>query len=176
MATVAAPQMVSTPVKTTLFLARRSDLRLIKLPRYDRYAGARKTGEDPGQAVQFVNGRLDVPEKGPMKLDDNREADSQEILKWLKEHHLLGNVEEGFWVVDQLAPPVSEEELAMLMEHAFDPEVLREIIRQEEQGWSRDQLLRPARRQLEQVEAIVARQEAEDEAEQEPPAKPARGK
>jgi len=168
MATVTAPQLVSTPLKTTLFMCRRSDLRLVKVPRYPQFGiGGQKVGEQPGEAVQFRNGRLDVPEKGPMTLDDGRTADSQEILAWLKSHPLLGNVEEGLWVVDQMAPPVSEEELDMLLEHSLDVDMLRAIIDQEENGWARDGLLRPARKQLERCEEtlrLMAEEKAEREA------------
>lgn len=167
MATVTAPQLVSTPTKSTLFMCRRSDLRLVKTPRYPQYGiGGQKVGEQPGQAVQFVNGRLDVPEKGKLQLDDGRTADSQEILSWLTEHPLNGSVEEGFWVVDQLAPPVSEEEINLLLEHSLDPVMLREIIGQEEQGWARDGLLGPARKQLERCEETLRLME-EERAEQE---------
>lgn len=164
MATVTAPQYVSQPTKSIMFLARRSDLRLVKTPRYPTFGmGGQKTGELPGQAVQFRDGRLDVPEKGKMTLDDGREADASEIREWMLRHPALGNIEEGFWVVDQLAPPVSEDDLRMLMVNATDSEVLREIIRQEEQGWARDALLNPAREQLERVEE-VDRQIAEERA------------
>jgi hypothetical protein len=174
MATVTAPQYVSAPAKSTMFLARRSDLRLVKTPRYPRYGmGGQKVGEEPGQAVQFRDGRLDVPEKGKMMLDDGREGDAGEIREWLLSHHALGNIEEGFWVVDQLAPPVSEADLDMLLENATDSGVLREIIRQEEQGWQRDALLRPARKQLEKVEE-VDRQIAEERALAEAEAKKAK--
>jgi hypothetical protein len=164
MATVTAPQYVSQPVKTTMFLARRSDLRLVKVPRYPQFGiGGQKVGEHPGQAVQFRDGRLDVPEKGKMMLDDGREGDAAEVREWLLRHPMLGSTEEGFWVVDQLAPPVSEADLDMLLENALDADVLREIIRQEERGWARDALLRPARKQLEKVERVEAELAAEAE-------------
>lgn len=162
MATVTAPQYVSQPVRSTMFLARRSDLRLVKTPRYPTFGmGGQKTGEQPGQAVQFRDGRLDVPESGKLMLDDGREGDASEIRDWLLRHPALGNIEEGFWVVDQMAPPVSEADLDMLLENALDGEVLGEIIRQEEQGWQRDALLRPARKQLEKVEEIQRQMAAE---------------
>lgn len=143
-------------------MCRRSDLRLVKTPRYPQYGiGGQKVGEQPGQAVQFVNGRLDVPEKGKMELADGRTADSQEILAWLQEHPMLSNIEEGFWIVDQMAPPVSEAEMDLMLENSLDAEMLREIIRQEEQGWAREGLLRPARKQLERVEEIERQLAAE---------------
>jgi hypothetical protein len=157
MATVTAPQYVSQPVRTTIFLARREDLRLVKVARQPHYGpGGQKQGEHLGQVVPFRNGRLDVPEKGKMILEDGREADAQEVLEWLLRHPQLGSTEEGFWKIDPSAPAVSEADLDMLLENALEADVLREIIRQEEAGWARDALLRPARKQLEKVERVEA--------------------
>lgn len=176
MATVIKEQLVSQPTKTTLFMSRRSDLRLVKRPRYPVFGqGGQKVGESVGEAVQFVNGRLDIPEKGKMILDDGRQADSQEILEWLKSHPMLGNIEEGLWVVDQMAPPVSEAEMNTLLEAAVDAQMLRAIIEQEEAGWQRDALLRPARAQLERVESVDREMAEEAAAREAEAAKPAKG-
>lgn len=170
MATVTAPQLVSTPVKSTLFMCRRSDLRLVKVPRYPQFGiGGQKVGEQKGEAIQFVNGRFDVPDSGKVTLDDGRTADAQEILQWLKSHPLLGNVEEGMWVVDQMAPPVSVDEMKMLNRLSMngDEAAIEEFISQERAGWDRADLIEAAQDALGQVREITAAleaQQSEDEA------------
>ena len=86
-------------------------------------------------------------------------------------HRLFGNQFEGFWRVDPTAPPVSNDELAALMDAAIslDAGTLEEIIRQETAGWGREQILERARDALDKIATIqAASQQAE---EQEPPAK-----
>lgn len=158
-------QYVSQPTKTTLFMCRRSDLRLVKDPRYPRYGAAgQKVGEFPGAAVQFRDGRLDVPASGKMMLDDGREADAAEVREWLLSHPLIDNTQEGMWVVDQLAPPVSQEEISTLLRISMDEDALRAIISQEESGWARPALLEPAGEALERLLEITAQMQAEAEA------------
>jgi hypothetical protein len=170
--TVVEEQLVAPVASTVLFMSRRSDLRLVKVPRYPQFgAGGMKVGEQPGEAVEFREGRLDVPVAGKMELADGRKVNAQEIHDWLvgnaerdiPAHRLLGDVEGGFWRVDPVAPPVSEEELNRVTDATLDLDVatLREIMAQEEAGWNRDTLLNVARRQIDKIEAIRVEMEAQ---------------
>jgi hypothetical protein len=147
-----------------MFLARRSDLRLVKTPKYPQFGqGGQKVGESRGEVLAFRDGRLDVPATGTMRLEDGTEIDAVEALEWLNRHPMLGSTEEGFWQIDQMAPPVSEEEINTLVEKSFDEDALREIIRQEETGWQRPALLNPAHKAMERLMEVHAAMAAEQE-------------
>ena len=127
-------------------------------------------------ALAFRNGRLDVPTSGPITLGDGRVVDGEkadEVRRWLAKHRLLNDIEDGFWSVDPVAPPVSEEEMRRITDASIDLDegVLVELIRQESEGWNREQVLASAQHALERVkqeraniEAAQAQRVAEAEA------------
>jgi hypothetical protein len=178
MTAVLEEPLVSAPARSVLYAARREDLRLVRVPRYpERGASGQQVGETLGQVVVFRNGRLDVPLDGPIMLEDGREVDGAEINEWLQKHRRFGDADEGFFKVELAAPPVSEDEMNALVEAAMalDVEKLEEIVRQEEQGWRREALLRVAREGVERIHAFKA-QHAAAEAEPEKPAAKAAAK
>jgi hypothetical protein len=165
--------LVSQPGTSTIYLSRRSELRLVRLARYPKFGPAgQQVGEERGQAVQFREGRLDVPLDGEIELENGDKVPASEIREWLENHKLNGSTEEGFWKVDPVAPPVSQDEIASLLSVALDEDALVELIEQEESGWNREALLVPAREQLDKLRATLAQMQAE--ADEKP--KPAAGK
>jgi hypothetical protein len=168
--------LVSPADQTVLYMSRRSELRLTMTPRYpklNQVTGA-KQGETKGAFIGFRDGQVRIPKTGKYVAVDTLDGGESEpieaadIHEWMTSHRLFGNQFEGFWRVDPTAPPVSQEEMRALMQAALrlDGDTLREIIRQETEGWGRSQILEEAQTALEQIEAIA--QQAE---EQEPPAK-----
>jgi hypothetical protein len=162
MATVEAPLV--TPMDTTvLYLARRSELRLTKKPRYpirNPVSGV-VDGYTPGEYFGFRDGQLRIPKSGTVRLSDTLnggefEIDAEEAHAWMDAHRLNGNREEGFWRVDPAAPAISNDELQTLMEAALqlDVETLEGIIEQEQAGWGREQVLTQARNALERIAQI----------------------
>jgi len=163
---MATEQMVSVPDTSTLFMARRGELRLIrKSIMQTRDAEGRPAETIPGEAVAFHDGVLRVPAKGKMRLEDGRDAPATEILEWLDHHPMKGDIQEGFWRVDPTAPPPSELELDTLQELAMDlnAEGLEAFIRQEREGWDRPKLIEVAERSLEKVQEKMAESERKRE-------------
>jgi hypothetical protein len=162
--------LVSQPGTSPRDPSRRSELRLVRLARYPKFGPAgQQVGEERGQAVQFREGRLDVPLEGQVELENGDKLPAAEIREWLDNHKLNGSTEEGFWKVDPVAPPVSQEEIASLLSVALDEDALLELIEQERNGWDREALLVPAQEQLEKLRATLAQMQAEVQAE---PVKP----
>jgi hypothetical protein len=150
-------RLVERPPKTVMFMARRSELRLTKIPRYPiRGASGQQAGESPGETICFRDGRLDVDPTGEVELEDGRKLPGSEVLEWLEKHKRLGDVNEGFWKVDHTAPAPSSVELAQLVEAAteLDAERLEALIAQEEDGWAREAILSVARGALARVRQI----------------------
>jgi hypothetical protein len=154
--------LVNQPAAATVFASRRSDLRLIKLPRYPQFgAGGTKVGEQPGEAIQFVHGSFNVPASGTVTLEDGRTADAVEIREWLQGHRLLGNQHEGFWEVTLAAPPVSDEEQRRVMRAVakLDVETLEAMQEQERAGWAREGFLGTLDEALDEVRDMRAEAE-----------------
>lgn len=168
---VADEQLVSRPDTKLLFMCRRRDLRLVRTPRYPVYgASGQKVGEKPGEVLAFRDGVLRVPADGKVVLEDGREVDAASVVEWLESHRLNGDIEEGFWRVDEMAPPPSADELRALMNAAMrlDVATLEAIIAQEELGWQRPGIIDPARESLEQITQALASREPDPEPESEP--------
>jgi hypothetical protein len=159
-----------------IFAARREDLRLTKVPRYPVYgASGQKVSESVGEVVCFRAGRLEVPLEGEITLEDGRPADAAEIVQWLEKHRLYGDREEGFFKVELAAPAPTQDEMQALVDAAMELNVdrLREILRQEEEGWQREAILRVARGGVEKIEAaLAAHAEEQQEGPEKAPAKP----
>jgi len=151
---MATEQMVSVPDTGTLFMARRSELRLVRRPiRQTRDAEGLPADTIPGEAVAFHDGVLRVPAAGSIRLDDGRDAKPTEILAWLERHPLKDDIQEGFWRVDPTAPAPSEEELERLQDLAMElnAEGLEAFIEQERKGWERAKLIKTAENSLAKV-------------------------
>lgn len=147
--------LVAQPDRGSIFLSVREDLRLVKVPRYPRYgAGGAKVGEEPGQAVQFRDSRIFVPDDGDYELEDGRKIPAAELREWLLQHKRLGDPSDGFWMVETSAPAVSEAETRLVLENALDVEKLEAIIAQERAGWNRPALIGPVQDQIDKIRAM----------------------
>src|SRR6478735_7403838 len=123
---------ISKPSETVMFAAKREDMRLVWKPRYPIFGPAgEKVGERVGKTVKFSEGTLRVPESG-FKFEDGRSVEgaegTAELLRWLRNHHLFGDVHEGFLEVQEAAPAVSPAEMDAILEAATDPEALAALI------------------------------------------------
>jgi hypothetical protein len=159
MSAVAEQQMVSVPEASALFMARRSDLRLVKKAiRQTRDVEGNPAETIPGETLAFLDGVLRVPLEGRIRITDGREIDAGEAIAWLDEHPLKGDWQEGFWRVDPTAPPPSEAEIDKLQELAMELDVtaLAQFIEQERAGWARPKLLEVAERSLDRITAKLA--------------------
>ena len=174
--------LVAPADSTVLYMSRRSELRLTKRRRFPvrNPVTGEVEGVSPGEFVAFRDGQVRIPKEGTVTLQDSldggtAEVEAADVHKWLASHRLFGNQTEGFWRVDPTAPPVSNDELGALMDAALglDADTLEEIIRQEREGWGREQILERAQDALEKITAMRS-QEAEiaaQEAAAEPPVK-----
>ena len=150
-----------------LFLARRSNLRLVMEPIVPRIQAAtgRQIGEVPGRTVEFREGQFSCPRAGAVVLSDGREADAEEVLAFLNGHRLLGDVNGGFWEVNPEAPAVSQAELEALVRAAGegDEETLEVILQRERDGWQRAEILHVAAGALERVKKVNELMRREEE-------------
>jgi len=147
-------QALSVPEVGAMYMSYRQDLRLVKTPKYPIMGpDGRKVGEKPGETVQFVNNVLRVPPEGDAILEDGRAVPSGELVEWLESHRLFGQQYEGFWRVDPVAPPPSEDEIRLLTDAVLglDSATLDAIIEREAAGYGREAILKPAREAVEKV-------------------------
>jgi hypothetical protein len=155
-----AEQMVSVPDTSTLFMARRSELRLVrKAIMQTRDAEGRPADTIPGETLVFHDGVLRIPQTGSVRLADGRVVNNpRELVEWLEAHPLKDDIQEGFWRVDQTAPAPSEGELETMQELAMDlnADGLEAFISQEREGWDRPKLIEVAERSLERVREKLA--------------------
>lgn len=163
---------IQQPARSVLFIAKRSDLRLVWVPRHPiiNPASGVRTGMSRGRVLAFRDGSLTIPLDNPDGMvhgidtadagDWSEETDV--VLEWLRNHRLNGDFQEGFEEVKQTAPEISDAELDLLQEAAinFDMDALRAFIAKEESGWQREQLLGRARKTLEKIEVAYAAAEA----------------
>lgn len=153
--------LVSQPDASALFMARRSELKLVKVKvRPIRDAGGDQVDETEGQRIIFRDGVLRVPltPDAEVKTESDGRVPAEEVLTFLRKHRLNGNLEEGFWEVDPVAPPISPEETEALVDLAInlDADGLHAFIAAEEGGWKRERLVTAAKGTLQRVEAQVA--------------------
>lgn len=155
-AEVSSDRLVTAPPDGRTFFARRSGLRLVMVKdrtRFDAEGNAIETIR--GKHVAFVDGKLTVPSSGKLKGEGGDVLDAAEVLEFLESHHLNGDREEGFWLVEQPAPAPSEAEQEQLAQLGMDLDVegLERFVAQEKAGWARPALLGVARGSLERARA-----------------------
>ena len=160
--------LVSRPDTSVLFMARRSDLRLVMKPiRTLRNREGDAVEDLPGVKIEFKDGVFRVPmeAKATVTLVDGESFEAGKLLPWLEGHKLNGDWHDGFWKVDPTAPPLSRAELDTLQSLAIelDRTGLESFIGQEESGWAREDLLAAARGTLERVVAKLEQIETERE-------------
>jgi hypothetical protein len=173
-ATVDAPEqvvaLVQQPEPSVLFVARRSDLRLVKTARYPLVAPntGQRLGETRGVTVSFApNGEFRCPLEGDVTIMDPGGAGqatipAEELLTFLESHARAGDPNEGFYRVDPKAPPLGQDEQQRLMDAAtdWDVETLEAIIVQERAGWGREQVINTASGAIERIKAAEERAQA----------------
>lgn len=148
--------LVSQPDGSVLFMARRSNLRLVKRPiRIKRDAEGNAIDQTAGETIEFKDGVFRCPIEGECVLTNGARVPSEIIVKWLEGHILKDDTQEGFWRVDPTAPPLSQAELGTLQTLAIDLDAdgLAQFIADELKGWQREELLSVAKGTLERVEA-----------------------
>lgn len=157
-------QMVAAPPSAHTFLARRSDLKLVKKPERKRHDAEGNAIETlPGERIIFREGVLRVPHSGPMRGEKGEELDSADVLAFLEAHPLKGDRFDGFWLNEEPAPPMSSAEQSALNELVLelDDGGLVAFIAQEVDGWAREDVLKLAEESLERVRAkLTERDEA----------------
>ncbi len=148
---------VQTPETTVLFMARRSSLRLVLRPtRQTRDAEGNVAETIQGATLAFHEGVLRIPKEGDVDLEAGNTMPAEDVLARLERHKRFGDVNEGFWRVDPVAPPPSQEELDTLMRLAteLDADGLQAFIAAEREGWAREALLTTAEGALERMAAL----------------------
>lgn len=153
--------MVSRPAAGTMYLSRRSDLRLVVKPERKRHDPEGNVVETlDGQHIAFRDGKLHVPAAEHMRGEKGEQLATAAVKAFLEAHPLLGDREEGFWSHKEPAPTPTQDELDRVTELAMDLDAggLRELIDQEEAGWGRETLLGTARSSLERVDRKLAEQ------------------
>lgn len=166
-------ELVSRPDTQLLFMARRSELRLTLKSRYPiRGPHGQIEGMTQGQYVGFRDGVFRCPSEGTVTLVDTldggeAEIEAEELVRRLKTHRLFGNPEEGFWMVDPVAPPPSKEEMKTLVRLAQRANVagLEELLAQERDGWNRPDFIEAAEDALQVSREVAADLAAEAERE-----------
>jgi hypothetical protein len=164
----AVEDIVPRPDSSIVFMARRSDLRLVKTAKQVSYNSAgTKVGEVAGQTVEFRDGVLRVPREGMMRIGDGRSIDVEELLPWLADHPMCDSVEEGFWRVDATAPPLSAAEAQAIQRFSrrLDLDGLASMLDAEREGWARAPVLRVLGETIDEVKVDLAERQSVLEAE-----------
>lgn len=173
-------RLVATPENQVLFICRREDLKLVKVPIYPVYGpSGQKVGEHRGERVGFKGIYFRCPKEGTVELEGGVKVDAAEVIEWLENHRLFGNSEEGFWRLDPVAPAPTREELEAMMNAAIelDEDLLERLLEQERGGWKREDVIETAETALERIRKVKAEAKAQAEAEakkagQQPPVPP----
>jgi hypothetical protein len=170
-AATASLELVSQPETSIVYMARRSDLRLTMKPRYpvNNPVTGQREGESRGIFCGFRDGTLRIPREGKIVLMDtlnggeSEEIEAAVVHEWLQKHRRYGDRSEGFWMLEQPAPPVSPQEIDRLMEAAarWDVGTLEAVLEQERAGWGRADLIATAERQVERIRAMEAERDAQ---------------
>jgi hypothetical protein len=159
-------QLVSKPDDSIVYMSRREELRLTMKARYP----VRNTITGQPEVVTrgifcgFRGGTLRIPREGTVNLVDTLdggeyEMEAEEVHKWLQKHRRYGDRSEGFWMLEQPAPPVTAEEINRLVQAATDwnVELLEEVIAQESAGWKREDVLKVAQGSIDRIRAMEQR-------------------
>ncbi len=166
-------QLVSRPDDSITYLARRSDLRLTMKARYPvrNTITGQPEGVTRGIFCGFRDGVLRLPREGMVNLVDTldggeHEMDATVVHQWLQKHRRYDDRSEGFWMLEQVAPAVTADEINRLVRAAteWDVDTLEEVLRQEEAGWKREDILKVAQGSIERIRAMEERVQADAQA------------
>jgi hypothetical protein len=181
MAAVASPPqdtLVSQPQREVTYLAKRQELVLVHTPEYPiRTPEGRPVGLTEGVRIQFRDHMLRVPMEGTVTTAQGRQFPATELNEWLQRHPKFGDSWEGFTKIEQVAPPVTVEEMEAISSAAVmhDVDTLTAIIEQERAGWGRADVIRVAEQRVAQIDEVRRQIEAQMAIEAEAE-KPKRGK
>jgi hypothetical protein len=181
MAAVASPPqdtLVSQPQQQVTYLAAREELKLVYTPEYPLYGpNGQKQGVTEGVRIPFHNHFLRVPLEGHVTTEQGRQFPAPELNEWLQRHPKFGDSWEGFTKIEQVAPPVTVEEMEAISSAAVmhDVDTLTAIIEQERAGWGRADVIRVAEQRVAQIDEVRRQIEAQMAIEAEAE-KPKRGK
>jgi len=165
--------IVQQPEASVLFLARRSNLRLVHTGRYPLInpASGQRLGMTDGVTVAFVDSEFRCPLSGKVKIMDPGGAgestiEADALLEFLTTHPRFGDPNEGFIRVDPKAPPLGQAESRAIVAAAVDgdTELLEEIIAQEREGWNREEIIDLAQGSIDRINATLERLRAEADA------------
>jgi hypothetical protein len=155
-----ATALVQQPDPSVLFIAKRSDLRLVKTGRYPIMVPStgQRIGETRGVTVAFNNHEFRCQLEGEVTIMDPGGAGqatlpAEELLKFLESHPRCGDPNEGFYRVDPKAPPLGQEEQQRIVDAAtaWDVDTLRAIVVQEREGWNREQVIEVAQGAIQRI-------------------------
>lgn len=158
--------LVQQPDPSVLFIAKRSDLRLVHTGRYPIVVPStgQRLGESRGVTVAFNNHEFRCPLEGEVTIMDpggagQAKLPAEELLAFLESHPRCGDPNEGFQRVDPKAPPLGQEEQQRIVEAAtaWDVDTLRSIVAQERAGWNREQVIEVAQGAIQRVEEAEER-------------------
>lgn len=150
---------LSKPDPAVTFMARRSELKLVKKPerRIKNHEGD-VVEVVPGERLVFRDGVLKLPPSGKARGEKGEAIDATETIAWLEDHPLLNDKNEGFWKHNEPAPAPSPEEIDRLNGLAMrrDAKGIELLISEEQQGWKRSGYLKSAETSLAQVNELLA--------------------
>jgi hypothetical protein len=150
---------IQTPSTDAVFLSRREQLRLCLKSRYPKFnpvTGQRHGWVEQGVYAAFAGGVFRVPaadKDGKVTLRDSLDGGSAKIdrewlLETMREHHLNGDKQEGFWeyVEKDAPPPTSDIEVATVIEavRRGDADTLDRIVEIEKAGYNRKLIVEQA--------------------------------
>lgn len=144
-ATVAIAEL-ETPTTTAIFMARRRDLVLVRVPQrthFDPVSQEKYVTE--GQRIEFREGRFETADP--------------ELIEWLRGHDRFGDSSEGFVEIEPPTPaPTVELQQLMAAAARLDVEAIETILAAERAGHERELVIEAAEAALEQIKAIEAAQ------------------
>src|ERR1700684_354525 len=109
--------MVSKPDTTVVYMARRSELKLVLRPERKRHDAEGNAVETiPGVRLAFREGVLRVPRSGTTRGEKGESVKAEEVHAFLEAHPLLGDRLEGFWRLHEPPPAPTEAEQSRLAE------------------------------------------------------------
>jgi hypothetical protein len=160
--------LVSKPEQSALYMSARSGLRLVKRPKLPiRDQTGQEVDQTPGERIDFDSDavlRVPLDRDADVELPTGVTLKAGEIHDWLQKHKTFGDRFEGFWKVDQPAPPITQQELENVLDLALrlDEDGLVALIEQEQSGYARSDLLEAAKGSLAKLREMKVPEKAEE--------------
>lgn len=162
---MSAADVIVKPDSKNTYFARRSDLTLVRTPQQKLYSqnGAVRGQTDPDR-VRFKDGMFECPHTGKVLIDGGQSVDAAELNEWLQGHRIFGDPFEGFTMQQMPAPAASQDELRAIMGATGDRQELLEILKAENEGFKRPEVLELVAEAIERLDAAQAPQAAPEKA------------